>query len=84
MNAPPMARKCNVCKRTLPWTHEHFDYKHGRIEYGLKVVCRSCSEKHFTGPSSRAAQRRNGPTRTTPNRLVYGLQPNHMDWPEWS
>lgn len=75
----PLIRKCNVCKHQLPWTREHFDFKHGRPEYGLCVICRRCTNRHFRHkePAVELTER------TTPNRLVYGPQPNHLDWCDW-
>ena len=75
--AAHLTRKCNVCKHTKPWTHEHFDYKRGWPEYGLCVVCRGCSEKHFRGePARRKRQRARQAQgqRTTPDRLCYWAQ----------
>lgn len=69
-------RKCNVCKKTKAWSPEHFDEKRAG---GLKVVCRPCSNKRFTGEKARERYRRNRLStaqgdRTTPVRLCYLVQ----------
>lgn len=90
--AEDLVRECNTCKHVLPWTLEHFDWKRGNPAFGLNRVCRACLDKHHRNGEARAAQIRRREERkaarlqgdrTTPNRLVYGLQPNHMEWPEW-
>lgn len=86
MNTMAPVRKCNICSHTKPWTPEHFDVK---PDGSLYRCCRACLDKHHRNDGARA-KRRQGyrrrqrrQLRTTPNRLCYGLQPNHMEWPEW-